>query len=89
MKKTDQVPKYVLKNEVKKLISTNQELKLKIMQSLQASESTLWRWTKYQTPQSTDYNLLLIVWLFIAENSELREKYSHIKNLENLLTVKK
>ena len=80
---------FKLKEEVKEFILKNQSVKIEVMRAFQVSESTVWRWLKENTPQSTDYNLLIFIWLTINESTEYKERYSHIKNIENLLTSKK
>ncbi len=84
----EETPKFKLKEEVKDIVSSTKKLKRRIMSSFDTTQNTIWRWLKIDAAQSTDYNLLLLVWLWITETDERRERYSHFKNLENLLTQK-
>jgi hypothetical protein len=80
--------KFKLREEVKEIISRSQELKLRLMTEFHISSNTLWRWLKNDTTQSTDYNFLMAVWLWMQENKERAERYAKFKNLQNLLTEK-
>ncbi len=84
-----ETPIFKLKEEIKDLVRGNKKLKNSIYLKLNCSKSTLYRWLQFDQPQSTDYNLLIEIWIYITTNKELADKFKHIKNIENLLTQKK